>query len=379
MLKPARLFLTAALAYIVLMASYGEAQKDTYLWPVEGYLALTGTFGEFRYSHFHTGIDISTNGVTGVPLKAIDDGFVYRIKTSPGGYGRAIYLRLHDGNIAVYGHLSRFTPSITQRVREEQHRVSDFTIDYYPRAEDFPVKRGELIGYSGDTGGVSPHLHFELRTSENQPANPLAYLDSTPIDGTKPKITAVALNPIGIDSTVEESWETRTYSTQWNKKGNIYTVPHPIRVWGDCGVEVNAHDISPRGYHTGVYALDLFVNDQPVSSLRYDTLTYNEYRDNYVVVNRRLYLEQKKSFQRFYQGGGPVLPCYHIKEGTSGVLTSFQPGLPGSLHPGLNEIKIVVEDHVKKQCTVHLKLVAEEPFYQNPAIPLHRHCGYSHR
>ena len=368
MLKPARILLTAALAYIVLMASYSEAQKDTYLWPVEGHLALTGTFGEFRYSHFHTGIDVSTNGVTGAPLRAIDDGFVYRIKTSPGGYGRAIYLRLHDGNIAVYGHLSRFTSSVTQRVREEQHRVSDFTIDYYPRAEDFPVKRGDLIGYSGDTGGVSPHLHFELRTSENRPVNPLIHLDSTPTDGTKPKITAVALNPIGIDSSVEEGWETRTYSTQWNKKKNIYTVPYPIRVWGECGVEVNAHDISPRGYHTGVYGLDLFVNDQLVSALRYDTVTYDEYRDNYVVVNRKLYLEQNKSFQRFCQGGSPVLPFYRVKEGTSGVLTSFQPGLPGSLHRGLNEVKIVAEDHAKKQCTVHLQLLVEEPFYNNPAL-----------
>ena len=157
-----------------------------YLWPIEGYYTLTGTFGEFRYSHFHAGIDISTKGIIGLPLRAIENGYVYRIRTSPVGYGRALYLMLDDGNIAVYGHLSKFAPKIEKWVQQKQLETREFSLNTFFDPYFFPIKKGEVIGYSGDTGNVPPHLHFELRKEEDQPINPLIYIPKLPLAGLSP-------------------------------------------------------------------------------------------------------------------------------------------------------------------------------------------------
>lgn len=102
-LLPVQFFLFFAII-VLYSAGPSSTRAADYLWPVGTYRILTGTFGEFRSSHFHAGIDISTNGINGAPVRAIEDGFVYRLKSMSTGYGRAIYLRLNDGNLAVYGH-----------------------------------------------------------------------------------------------------------------------------------------------------------------------------------------------------------------------------------------------------------------------------------
>ena len=43
---------------------------------------LAGTVGEIRGSHFHTGIDVKTGGRTGLPIYAVADGYISRIKVS---------------------------------------------------------------------------------------------------------------------------------------------------------------------------------------------------------------------------------------------------------------------------------------------------------
>ncbi len=71
-------------------------------------LVLSSNFGEIRPNHFHTGLDFKTNGKIGYRIYAIEEGFVSRIKVSPYGYGRVVYIDHPDGKTSVYSHISQF-------------------------------------------------------------------------------------------------------------------------------------------------------------------------------------------------------------------------------------------------------------------------------
>lgn len=106
-----RVFLFAfflALFSIEVQAQKGF-DKPGYRKPVDLPMKLAGTFGELRPDHFHSGIDIRTNGVEGLPVYAVADGFVSRIAVSPVGFGKAVYIdHPSTGHTSVYGHLQRF-------------------------------------------------------------------------------------------------------------------------------------------------------------------------------------------------------------------------------------------------------------------------------
>ncbi|MFN9958912.1 MAG: M23 family metallopeptidase, partial [bacterium] len=82
--------------------------KNYFIAPLDTPLLLTGTFGEVRNDHFHSGIDISTGEQEGLPVKAAADGYVSRIKISADGFGRVLYVTHPNNYVTVYGHLKSF-------------------------------------------------------------------------------------------------------------------------------------------------------------------------------------------------------------------------------------------------------------------------------
>jgi murein DD-endopeptidase MepM/ murein hydrolase activator NlpD len=97
----------------------------------------------------HEGVDLMA--AVGTPVYAAGDGVVLGAEPK-GRYGNWIEIE-HAGKLAtVYGHLSAFAPGIVAGA---------------------PVKQGDLIGFTGNTGRTTgPHLHFEIRVN-GQPTNPI--------------------------------------------------------------------------------------------------------------------------------------------------------------------------------------------------------------
>ena len=150
--------------------------KTIFISPVKIPLSLSANFGELRADHFHSGIDIKTQGVIGKEIVAPSDGYVYRISITPGGFGNALYLRHPSGYSTVFGHLDRFIPEIDEYVKDYQYERKSFSVSIFPPVDKFVFKQGDIIAYSGNSGGSSgPHLHYEIRRSDSEkPVNPSA-------------------------------------------------------------------------------------------------------------------------------------------------------------------------------------------------------------
>lgn len=165
-----RILTLLILAAACLGARGQHPAPEEYIYPIRDVEGLySANFGEMRPAHFHAGIDIKTDGAEGKPLVAVADGYVSRVSLGAYGYGRAVYLTLHNGTTAVYGHLQRFRKDIEERVREERHARRSNSVNLWFGPDTWPVKQGDVIGYSGNSGSsMGPHLHYELRDTRTQ-------------------------------------------------------------------------------------------------------------------------------------------------------------------------------------------------------------------
>ncbi|RPH30275.1 MAG: M23 family metallopeptidase [Bacteroidales bacterium] len=149
--------------------SQSKSNINDFIAPLSGTLGITGSFGEIRTDHFHSGVDLRTDGAIGKEVKATNDGFISRIKVSPVGYGKSIFIEHPNGLTSGYGHLDRYNAQIDEYVKRIQYQLKSFDIDVFPKPNEFPITRGDVIAYSGNSGGSSgPHLHYEVRTTIDQ-------------------------------------------------------------------------------------------------------------------------------------------------------------------------------------------------------------------
>src|SRR6202012_4744370 len=156
--------------------------------PLDFPMSLAANFGELRPNHYHMGLDIRTQHSVNHPVHAAADGYVARVEIGPLGFGQAIYIRHPNGYTTVYGHLNQFFPALAAYVHQQQYRAEawELSIDIPPSM--FPVKKGELIAFSGNRGGSQgPHLHFEIRrTAGDINLNPLLF--GLPVADHKPPV-----------------------------------------------------------------------------------------------------------------------------------------------------------------------------------------------
>jgi hypothetical protein len=280
---------------------YAIAQKIN---PLNGALIISGSFGEPRLNHFHTGIDFTTRGKTGLSVYAFDAGYVSRIKVSAIGYGKAIYITHPNGLISVYGHLSKFSDVIQSYVTTQQYKQQKSELELYPEANQFIIKKGELIAYSGNSGGSSaPHLHFEVRDAagESFPLNPLKYnLDLK--DTIKPTFRELAIYNLNEPSDMVNPRQYNLTTYQKSYKLQQRSIPDTITIpFNQVGVGVKVHDLAngcdSDGYF-GVYRLQMNVDNIKVYEFAMNRLDFNEGRYANCHID---YKQKKKNKEQFYR------------------------------------------------------------------------------
>ena len=168
--------------------------------PLDPPLTINGGFGDYRRGHFHAGFDLGTNRRVGKPVRAPESGWVERVRASGVGYGRSLYLRSRDGRTFQLGHLDAFASAIDRYVRAAQDSTGHYEQDLWPEPNRMPVRAGQVVAWSGESGAGGPHLHFEIRRGDFALHPQRAGLVVR--DRSAPTIPRVTLEPLDAASSV---------------------------------------------------------------------------------------------------------------------------------------------------------------------------------
>ncbi|WGU69663.1 M23 family metallopeptidase [Capnocytophaga canimorsus] len=113
-----------------------------------GYGWRTDPFTKAR--KFHYGMDFTAP--QGTPIYAAGDGVITRADGNAAGYGEHIRIDHGYGYVSLYAHLSKYNVRVGQK-----------------------VKRGDIIGFVGNTGrSQAPHLHYEV-LKDGEHINPVHF------------------------------------------------------------------------------------------------------------------------------------------------------------------------------------------------------------
>ena len=319
----------------IILALFSFTYSQNYHWPTIGSKAMSSNFGEFRDGGYHMGIDIKTLEETGWPVYAVDDGYISRMVTNFSGYGKGLYLTLNDGNVAVYAHLEEFAFRLETIFYILQEKNNSYIVNEYFSPEQFPFNKGDIIGYTGNTGAsFGPHLHFELRNSQSQPINPL--INGLNIeDYRNPRVFQIGIIPLSTSSKINGSSIPRAYPLYAATTGGGLELPDTVSCFGPIGIAIEIDDkIQGAKNKYQVQSIQLLVDDQNIFSLNYSKLDYDEKSTVNQTRENRFHRLNLGSFTKLYK-----LKTFSnstiVNAGISGIL---------NLTPGYHKVEIQISD-----------------------------------
>lgn len=347
-------WVTAALVFYSTAALAGSARAQVappaYEWPLQASPVVTSVLFDRRNGHPHGGLDISLFGRVGtIPVVAIADGWLRRVRVSRYGYGYGLYVMHDDGRVSVYAHLDRFSDRIEAVADELRRKTGRENLDYY--FEDWEnqvrIRRGEVIAFGGKTGTRTPHLHFELRANDSDPINPLTNGLSV-ADSEPPRIDAMALVPA-------DEWASADGGLAPVVISRATPGAAPVRVSGRVGVAVDASDRHTGGGRAfAPYRLTWSAGGAVRFETRFERFSYEEPS----VEQTHVDVVGKARFYRIYNPYPAKLP--HFSAPDAGTLAD--------LPPGVHEIRIEVFDAVGQSDTwsVPVEVIANPDSSRRP-------------
>lgn len=344
------LLLTIAITATTAIGSQ-PSQSPSFISPMREVPSLSASFAELRADHFHSGIDYRTGGVQGKDVLAIDDGYVYRVGVSPTGFGKALYVRHPSGYSSVYAHLRNFRPDIEEYVKENQYNRKSFTVSLFPQRNQFTMSRGEVIAWSGNSGGSSgPHLHFEMRDAATEdPVNPLSF-DLGVSDRMRPVIDRVFIYPMTRGSAVNGSHGNLSLRTvPYDGSYGVTATSVPV-VFGEVGLGIKCWDTFDNSSNRcGVYSIELLADGLKVFSFTADRFSYAESRYINAHIDYAARANSGEYIHRLHIQPGDRLSMYdgHVGRG----ILKFQ-------DDGEHEIKIIVTDTHRNKSWVTFRVRA---------------------
>lgn len=319
--------------------------------PVEIPLILSGSFGELRSNHFHSGIDIKTQSKQGLNIVSSADGYVSRIKIAHGGFGKAIYVNHKNGYTTVYGHLKKFNTEIENYIKKIQYRRESYEVDVYLNENTLNVYKNQIIAFSGNTGGSSgPHLHYEIRRTSNQkPLNPLLFGMEVK-DTRRPEI-----KDLFIYNDVDTNFNNLTANKlKLTKLNDSVFNSNEININGLTGFGINVIDKQDLANNkNGVYKISTYYNDQLVNSILYDGFLFEESILINTLIDYKYYLNNKERIIKLFRSPGNTLSFYENLN--NGLINKTK---------GYSEFKIKISDIKNNNTYVIIPLNSENKLIQ---------------
>ncbi|AGC77269.1 dihydrolipoyl dehydrogenase [Nonlabens dokdonensis DSW-6] len=337
-----------------MISRFGESQtiknlpQDYFVNPLDIDLKLSGTFGELRSNHFHSGLDIKTNQRTGAKVYASASGYVSRIKIERYGYGKALYITHPNGYTTVYAHLKKFSPRIEAYLKKKQYAKESYSIQLYPTDLELRVDQGEVVAYSGNSGGSGgPHLHFEIRDSAARPLNPMMMGIEIP-DTKRPLVKQIKAFPLSKTSTINGKHEAQLLRLIPLKGGKFKV--EEFSAYGDIGIGVNTSDQqNGANNQNGTFHIASFFNGTKNFEMTFDRYAFSESRHINQLIDYEHFKKTKSRISRLYIPNNSPLSLYedHVNNGVLQIVD------PGTTH--LYRIEIADYKENKVQINMSIK------------------------
>ena len=348
------------LSYFILATFVSFAQvkhpKNYFRNPLDIPSVLSGTFGELRSNHFHAGIDLKTQGKEGLKVYATANGYVSRIKVAQYGYGKTIYISHPNGYTTVYAHLSKYADKIENYVKKIQYKKENYqTGNLFFKEDTFPVKKGEVIAFTGNTGSSGgPHLHYEIRNTKTEHIiNPLIF-GLHPEDTIAPVFQSLKVYPLHSNSEINKQHKSLILSLKKIKKG-VYSADR-IFASGPIGLGVRVFDrLNKASNKNGINSLEMLVNGKRIYYHNVETFSFAESKFINLHIDYSYYKKYKRQYQKTYKEKANKLSTY------KDLINNGQL----EINNGLNySIEIIAKDYKGNTSSLKIPIVGKQSSVQ---------------
>jgi hypothetical protein len=327
--------------------------KNYFRYPLDLPPTTAGSFGELRPNHFHSGLDFKTNGRTGYPVHAAQDGYVSRLRIQFGGFGNAIYITHPGGFTTVYGHIESFSSEMARLIRQQQYQQQSFEVDFNPAPLQLPVCQGDVIALSGNAGASEgPHLHFEIRDSETQQTiNPQLFGLTIP-DKVPPTLSTLCVYHLG-DGPFSEKTPRQFFRVAG--AAGIYHMmkPQVISVSGETGFGITAADMNSASLnHNGIYSIELKVDGRKVYTFAVERFAFDQTHAINAYIDYPSFLTVHKFIQKCFILPGSKISLYP---------QSINRGIVNFNDDTIHDVEYVVKDIAGNTSSLKIKVKSSPP------------------
>ena len=309
--------------------------------PLDIPMQLVANFGELRPNHYHMGLDIRTMQRENLPVYAAADGYIRKVKIEKSGFGNAIYIEHFNGYTTLYAHLNSFYPELAAYIKSRQYQTQSWEQEIDIDPELFPVKKGQFIALSGNTGGSQgPHLHFEIRDTETgNNLNPLLFGFGLP-DHTPPSIYRLVYydrnrstyqgNPIAIGI--------RGVGGNYTALSNVVALQSPKISFG-----ISADDMITNMHgHVGIYSAEVWMDDVLQTGFTLNDISYDETR----------YVNGSIDYKTKMKGGSYIQHISRLPGNKGSFFGGMYDGIISIDDSAVHKVKIVVKDVTGNTSTI---------------------------